>query len=91
MKECKGEYRETPETTVTVKLWAIIGLVTATLTVVIGGLYAGGVDRQKAINLNSERITRLEVYIPTINDRLSVMQDDLSKIREYQRSERHSK
>jgi hypothetical protein len=80
-RECKEGFKETGESTITVRLWAILSGLVAIMSVLLGGLYISDRNAQATIDRNSERITRLEVMVPVINDNLSQIRDELKIIR----------
>lgn len=81
-RECKEGFREEGETTIKIKLWAVItGLVTL-CGVLMGILYANDTAQKTAIDTDSTRITKLEVIIPVINSNLDSIRDELKAIRQ---------
>ena len=80
--ECKEGFREEGETTVKVKLWAVlVGLVTL-CGLLLGILYANDTSQKAAIDADGNRITKLEVIIPVINSNLDSIREELKAIRQ---------
>jgi len=74
-KECDSGYRESSDTTVKVKLWAIFTVIISLLSLVCGSLFTRDNSLAENIAANGNRITRLEIQYQNIDLKLGDIKD----------------